>query len=148
MAAWLPVGALITVSGATGYFSTEPSTQDAPVSAVTFHLCGHGSRLNCVVDGDTIWYHGTKIRFADINAPEVSEPKCAHEAELGHRATLRLLELMNAGPFTVVRVGSRDEDRYGRKLRVIERNGRPITEALIAEGLAHRWDGRRRSWCG
>jgi hypothetical protein len=30
----------------------------------------------------------------------------------------RLLELMNAGPFAVVRIGDRDEDRYGRKLPV------------------------------
>jgi endonuclease YncB( thermonuclease family) len=100
------------------------------------------------VDGDTIWYQGAKIRLADIDTPEVSEPKCASEKARGDRATLRLLELINAGPFTVVRVGSRDHDKYGRLLRVIERNGRPITDVLIAEGLARRWDGRRHSWCG
>jgi endonuclease YncB( thermonuclease family) len=37
---------------------------------------------------------------------------------------------------------------YGRKLRVISRNGRSVADALVAEGLARRWDGARRSWCG
>jgi endonuclease YncB( thermonuclease family) len=34
-----------------------------------------------VVDGDTFWYQGTKIRIADINAPEVSHPGCPQKAE-------------------------------------------------------------------
>jgi endonuclease YncB( thermonuclease family) len=114
----------------------------------TFHHCGTFNQRNCVVDGDTIHYEGMKIRIADIDTPEVSEPKCAHEAELGRRATLRLLELMNAGPFEIVRAGGRDEDRYGRKLRIIERNGRSLGDVLVAEGLAHRWDGARHGWCG
>jgi len=63
------------------------------------------------------------------------------------RATERLLELINAGPFEVVRSG-RDADRYGRKLRMLERHGRSLGEILVAEGLARRWDGARRGWCG
>jgi endonuclease YncB( thermonuclease family) len=148
LAPWMPVAALVAISAATGYFTSESSSQSAPASTVTFHLCGHGARINCVVDGDTIWYQGSKIRLADIDTPEVSEPKCASEKARGDRATLRLLELINAGPFTVVRVGSRDTDKYGRLLRVIERDGRPITDVLVVEGLARHWDGRRHSWCG
>jgi endonuclease YncB( thermonuclease family) len=53
---------------------------------------------------------------------------------------------MNAGPFEIVRY-SRDEDQYGRKLRIIKRDGRSVGDTLIAEGLARRWDGARRSWC-
>ena len=67
---------------------------------------------------------------------------------VGEQATQRLLQLMNGGPFDVVSVGNRDEDRYGRKLRVIERDGRSLGAVLISEGLARRWDGARRSWCG
>jgi endonuclease YncB( thermonuclease family) len=55
---------------------------------------------------------------------------------------------MSAGPFEVVHSGGRDEDIYGRKLRVIERGGRSLADTLVAEGLARRWDGARRSWCG
>jgi micrococcal nuclease len=114
----------------------------------TFRLCLGGGQSNCVVDGDSIWYGGVKIRLADIDTPEVFSPKCASEAALGRRATERLQELLNAGPFEVVPSGSRDVDRYGRKLRVLERHGRSLGDILIAEGLARRWDGARRSWCG
>jgi micrococcal nuclease len=112
-----------------------------------FSLCAGRRQSNCVVDGDTIWYGGVKIRLADIDTPEVFSPKCASEAALGRRATERLLALLNAGPFEVVPI-ERDADRYGRKLRILERHGRSLGDILIAEGLARRWDGARRSWCG
>jgi micrococcal nuclease len=111
-----------------------------------FRLCGGRGQSNCVVDGDTIWYGGVKIRLADIDTPEVFSPRCASEAALGRRATERLLALLNAGPFEVVPI-ERDADRYGRKLRILERHGRSLGDILIAEGLARRWDGARRSWC-
>lgn len=99
-----------------------------------------------MVDGDTAWIGGVKVRVADIDAPETHPPRCRAEAELGERATLRLAELMNAGPFDVARV-DRDEDRYGRKLRVLLRRGRSLGARLVAEGLARTWDGRRHPWC-
>ncbi|HKH68834.1 MAG TPA: thermonuclease family protein, partial [Reyranella sp.] len=83
-----------------------------------------------------------------IDAPEVRNFKCAAELDLGRRATNRLRELMNAGPFQFVHQGGADEDKYGRKLRAIERNGRSLGDILVAEGLARRWDGGRRGWCG
>ena len=89
-----------------------------------------------------------KIRLEDIDAPETYQHKCDSELALGNRATNRLLELINSGPFELVNRGGRDEDRYGRKLRTVERNGRSLGEILIAEGLARRWDGARHSWCG
>jgi micrococcal nuclease len=114
----------------------------------TFGLCGPHRQQNCVIDGDTIRYGGVRIRLADIDAPEITNPKCASEAALGDRATQRLVQLINAGPFQVVRAGGRDEDLYGRKLRVLTRDGRSVADTLVAEGLARRWDGVRRSWCG
>jgi micrococcal nuclease len=41
----------------------------------------------------------------------------------------------------------RDEDRYGRKLRVVVRDGRSIGDMLVAEGLARAWTGRREPRC-
>lgn len=112
----------------------------------TFSICkGHG-RITCVVDGDTIWYRGDKIRIADINTPEVSQPDCRYEADLGAQATNRLLALLNQGPFTLEREG-RDTDHYGRLLRVITRDGQSLGAALVAEGLAEEWQGRRGDWC-
>jgi micrococcal nuclease len=114
----------------------------------TFTLCVQPGQQNCVIDGDTIRYGGMKIRLEGIDTPETHEPRCASEAALGRRATRRLLELVNAGPFQLVRTGDRDEDRYGRKLRTITRGGRSVGDVLITEGLARPWNGARRSWCG
>ena len=113
----------------------------------SFSLCSGASRINCVVDGDTFWFRSETIRIADIDAPEISPPRCAREARLGEAAKLRLLALLNGGGFALER-GWRDEDRYGRKLRTVKRDGRSLGEQLVAEGLARRWDGARRPWCG
>lgn len=150
---WLP---LVTLAAAAGLGHLAVSSSASPshashsgvVGSGYFPLCA-GSRLpNCVVDGDTIHFHGETIRIEDINAPETNDPKCAREATLGRRATERLLTELNAGDFTVVYTGGRDEDVYGRKLRLIERNGRSIGHTLVDAGLAHWWEGYKRSWCG
>lgn len=123
-----------------------PTPSSSAVGEV-LQLCS-GGQQSCVLDGDTLRYRGSTIRLADIDAPETRAPQCASEAELGRRATQRLLELVNAGPFEVVRAGSRDVDVYGRQLRRVERDGRSFGAVLVAEGLARPWDGARRSWCG
>lgn len=112
-----------------------------------FDLCGTGPRVTCVVDGDTFWYGGTKVRIADINTPETSRPGCAAEAQLGLRATRRLVQLLNEGPFTL-EIKGRAQDRYGRALRVVTRGGASLGARLEAEGLAEHWKGRRGDWCG
>jgi endonuclease YncB( thermonuclease family) len=158
-AAWLPAGFLIGIAAGFAIINAgleRPAflaeIAEAPGTRMTgsgdYRLCGKANRSDCVIDGDTIRYGGVKVRLADIDAPEIFSPKCASEAALGQRATQRLAELMSAGPFEVVHSGGRDEDIYGRKLRVIERGGRSVADTLVAEGLARRWDGARRSWCG
>jgi endonuclease YncB( thermonuclease family) len=109
--------------------------------------CASASEPTCVVDGDTLRYRGLKIRLADIDTPEIFSPECAAEKRLGLRARDRLIELINAGPVEMRRGGARDEDAYGRKLRVLERNGRSLGMVLVEEGLAHRWRGYKESWC-
>lgn len=114
---------------------------------VRFSVCSSPIRVNCVVDGDTLWYGGQKIRIADINTPEISSPKCPYEEALGHKAKHRLVELLNAGPFQVVRGGDTDKDRYNRLLRLIVRKGESLGMMLVREGLAHVWDGSKHPWC-
>ncbi len=123
------------------------AVQSSDPLRASFSLCAGAVRMNCVVDGDTFWFKGEKIRVADIDAPELSPPRCAREAELGNAAKRRLLALLNEGHFSLVK-GWRDEDRYGRKLRTVQRNGHSLGDTLVAEGLARRWDGARRPWCG
>jgi endonuclease YncB( thermonuclease family) len=129
--------------------ATETADKSSPQRSAGggYSLCWSVIQRSCVIDGDTIRYGGAKIRIADIDTPEISEPKCASEAALGHRAKERLLELLNEGPFDIVHSGGRDEDVYGRKLRVLRRDGRSLGMILVSEGLAKRWTGARRSWC-
>jgi endonuclease YncB( thermonuclease family) len=100
-----------------------------------------------VIDGDTFVYAGTRIRIADIDTPEV-HGRCPAESALAARATRRLNGLLVQGPFELHSLPSgRDEDRYGRKLRIVTRAGRSLGDVLVAEGLARTWTGRRERWC-
>ena len=123
-----------------------PAASAADRDAARFTICGSGARVDCVVDGDTFWFRAEKIRIADINTPEVSEPQCAAEARLGQQATERLHALLNAGPFTLEPI-DRDRDAYGRLLRVVTRGGESLGLVLVREGLAEEWRGVRGTWC-
>jgi micrococcal nuclease len=113
----------------------------------SFSTCLSASHRTCVIDGDTIRVSGETIRLLDIDAPEVRHARCPSEKALGDRATLRLVELLNSGSLTLRREGSRDTDRYGRSLRVVEVDGRSAGSVLVGEGLARPWSGQRRPWC-
>lgn len=93
-----------------------------------FSICTGPVRSNCVVHGDTFWFEGTKIRIADIDAPEISAPVCADEAQAGKLARARLLDLLNAGAFRLI-AGWGDEDRFGRKLRIVARDDVSLGDA-------------------
>lgn len=113
---------------------------------VSFGFCHAGGGTNCVVDGDTFWMHGEKVRVADIDAPETHPSRCPSEAKLGKAATQRLQALLNAGPIELAQA-DRDTDRYGRKLRIVARGGESLGDQLVREGLARPWTGRRQPWC-
>lgn len=125
-----------------------PGASAADIHSANFTRCGRGKRVNCVVDGDTIWFGGEKIRFASMDTPEISSPGCAREAELGEAATVRMQELLNKGPFALtLNPGDENRDRYGRLLRRVSRDGQDLGEVLIAEGLSDRWPSSI-DWCG
>jgi endonuclease YncB( thermonuclease family) len=133
-------------TGLASWLLDTPAPVLASIPARSFAACAGSARVTCVVDGDTFWLNGEKIRIADINTPEVGSPSCPEEAALGRQASRRLVELLSAGPFSLA-AADRDEDQYGRKLRIVERDGRSVGKILVAEGLAHEWRGRRESWC-
>jgi endonuclease YncB( thermonuclease family) len=143
-AAVLPGFVAITV--VTSTVSTAVLARSDDGLAAQFTICGSQRRVNCVVDGDTFWFQRQKIRIADIDAPELSPPRCFYEREKGEAAKRRLLTLLNAGPFSMSS-SDRDEDRYGRKLRIVERKGISIGSILVKEELARNWTGNRRPWC-
>ncbi|WP_064713530.1 thermonuclease family protein [Rhizobium bangladeshense] len=127
-------------------FANAGSAQQSKAANATFSICGNGQRMTCVVDGDTFWFRGAKIRIADIDTPELSPPRCERERQRGMAAKQRLLEILNSGPLLFKRA-AQDEDRFGRKLRVVHRGDRSVGDILVAEGLARKWEGSGQSWC-
>ncbi len=105
-------------------------------------ICPPGPRDNCIVDGDTLWWQGERIRIADIDAPEM-QGRCPYETQLAIRARDRLAELLGNG-FAIHRGGV---DRYQRTLAVVTVDGMSVGEVLVSEGLARPWAGRREPWC-
>lgn len=61
-------------------------------------------RVTCVVDGDTVWIAGEKIRLLDIDAPEM-KGKCPAEAALAMRSRDRLVVLLRERRVTIARDG-------------------------------------------
>lgn len=112
-----------------------------PAAAMDF--CSGSVRLSCVVDGDTVWLEGAKIRLKDIDAPEVVGG-CESERLLSARAAGRLAELLGGGRIEIERHG---QDRYGRTLGTLFVNGADVGATLVAEGLARTWRGKRENWC-
>lgn len=124
----------------------EQEGAPAPEAAEASGPPGSYSSTLRVVDGDTFWLGGDKTRIADIDTPEL-HARCPSELALAQRATHRLEALLEEGPFEMSPIGGRDEDRYGRKLRIVTRGGRSLGDVLVAEGLARTWTGRREPWC-
>jgi endonuclease YncB( thermonuclease family) len=147
--------AILTVSACSALVTAVWFSGDLPISRAaigdpynaSFGICYGPARRNCVVDGDTFWYEGRKIRISDINTPEISSSGCMSEKRLGERAKMRLLELLNADAFDLKADVFNDQDQYGRDLRVVTRNGESLGGILVNEGLAEQWQGYKRDWC-
>lgn len=149
----LPAGLFFAISNWTSASPVIGAEQQAFASfassdteTASFGFCHERGGMNCVVDGDTLYYQGTKIRIADIDTPETHPPNCPEEARLGRAATQKLHALVNDGPFSLSRI-DRDEDVYGRKLRLVTRNGQSLGGALVTSGLARWYGSGRQSWC-
>ena len=147
----LPIRIISVVAAAIFLVSQWPGAEfnkDVEESVRPFTICRNNTQQHCVVDGDTIRYAGDIIRLEDIDTPEIMGARCESERALGERAKRRLLELVNSAPIRAVHDGGREEDQYGRKLRIVEIDERSVGDTLIAEGLARSWRGTRLSWCG
>ncbi len=136
----------LAIGTVTAFWPDEPLTAAQEGVTAHFGFCHTGGGYNCVVDGDTLWIQGVKVRVADIDAPETHDFKCTSEKARGDRATRRLIQLVNSGSVTLGRI-DRDEDRYGRKLRIVRVDGRSVGDTLVGEGLARWYEGGRKPWC-
>ena len=59
------------------------------VVAARFVPCAGGTAPACVVDGDTLKLGDRTIRITGIDAPEIAQPLCPSEAEIGLRSAAR-----------------------------------------------------------
>lgn len=111
-----------------------------------FTMCGSGTRYTCVVDGDTIWWRGQNLRLQSYDTPEPYNDICGGQREvaLAHRASARLLDLLNSNEFAVQTFGT---DRFGRTLATVKIDGVDVGDILISEGLARRWPDGHEFWC-
>lgn len=115
-------------------------------SSASFGYCYAGGGANCVVDGDTFYMNGEKVRIAGVDAPETHPPRCNYEARLGEQATRMLHDLLNSGKVTVTSI-ERDRDVYGRLLRNVEVDGSDVGETMVSAGVGREYGSGRRPWC-
>jgi endonuclease YncB( thermonuclease family) len=119
--------------------------------AAAIDICKGGNRaerrVTCVVDGDTIWQDGVKMRLLEIDTPETFEAQCDREKQLGEKAKLRLQALMSDG-YRLDDSGMKDRTSDRRNLvHVILPDGRDAGKVLIKEGLAQPWPNKGNRWC-
>jgi endonuclease YncB( thermonuclease family) len=131
------IAALVTasVSGCTP--TAEPSVPTTPSGQETMVVTS-------TADGDTFTGRdatGTKvkIRLLGIDAPET-----AHDGQPaacgGNAAAARLHELLLGKTVRLVKDAKSDDvDRYQRRLRYVELDGRDLALVLLSEGLAEAW---------
>ncbi len=116
------------------------------VAARNMPNCGGSARVTCIVDGDTLWLDGTKIRIANIDAPEI-DARCTREKQLALDAKAKLRSLLSGRAFTVRASG---KDRYGRTLATLSTDRGDVGEALVGSQLAVSWAGKKADaadWC-
>ena len=117
---------------------------------------GHPAEVLRVLDGDTfearvrVWPGmeiTTRVRLRGIDAPEL-HARCDDERAKALAARDALARLLAEGSVGISRVG---QDKYGGRVDAdVSAAGTPdVSAALLARGLARRYDGgRRASWCG
>ena len=95
------------------------------------------ARVVRVIDGDTfVLATGEHVRILNIDTAEMPpRADCAREATLALQAKARLRSLLEDGRVELVRRG-RDQDRYGRLLRLVQVGEQDVGEVLVREGLA------------
>ena len=117
-----------------------------PMAASAIEKCGSGQRYTCVVDGDTIWLSGEKIRMMGYDTPEPQNNICggSREVQLANQASNRLMQLLEQGDVTIERHG---KDRYDRTLAIVRVGNIDVGDILVAEGLARYWPDGPEFWC-
>ena len=110
-----------------------------------------------VIDGDTIEVRARiwlgqeveiKVRLDGADAPEL-KGRCAAERQRAQEARAFVERRIGGRPVALSDVRY---DKYGARVvaRVADASGANLSDALVARGLAHPYDGKahRAGWCG
>jgi micrococcal nuclease len=145
-AAGLSAGAFVAPVGANLSADTAPP----PPVQIAALRAGHPAEVTRVLDGDTfearvrIWPGmdiTTRVRLRGIDAPEM-QARCDGERSKALAARDALAKYLSEGGVGISRIGRVDAD-------VSTARTPDVSAALLARGLARRYDGgRRESWCG
>jgi len=127
-----------------------------PVSASMPLRAAYPAEIVRVLDGDTfearvkVWpgmEAVTRVRLRGVDAPEM-KARCEDERVKALAAKDALARMLNEGSVGLINVS---QDKYGGRVDADASTAstRDVGQALIALGLARRYDGgRRMSWCG
>lgn len=115
----------------------------SPAIATDFPVCKGGHRVTCVVDGDTFWLKGEKIRPEGFDAPEMGKPKCSGPAAGAVEARSALAQLLGSGAIEVTPTGR----SYDRTLARVTVDGRDIARTMIEAGHGRRYRPGQQPWC-
>jgi endonuclease YncB( thermonuclease family) len=131
------------------------AVEPAPAPASSALRSGHPAEVLRVFDGDTfearvrIWPNmdvTTRVRLRGVDAPEI-HGKCEDERSKAATARDALTRMLAEGNVAISRIG---QDKYGGRVDADVSTARTpdVGEALVARGLARRYDGGRRDgWC-
>lgn len=125
------------------YHVSEAQTKEQQ-SSINFY------EVTKVIDGDTFEiripeYGVDRIRFKDIDTPEIRKAKCTKERELAYEATNFAKSYLEGQSVRLVTDPRRD--RYGRTLaHVFLKDGRDLGKLLLGSGLAVPWPNEH-DWC-
>lgn len=122
-----------------------PVPSYAVVKDISYCVPGQ-KRVTCVVDGDTLWLDGVKIRLKGFDTPEPQVKICGgnRERALADKASGRLIELLNTNKWTIEYFG---KGSFKRQLATIRIGGRDVGDILIDEKLARSWPDGDEFWC-
>jgi endonuclease YncB( thermonuclease family) len=132
---------VIGISAAT-FAKYDPA---AAAAAARWGQCYNGDRTHCVLDGDSIYFEGSKVQIAGIAAPRIQGGACDAERSRGIDAATRLAALLNSG---TVSVGAPFQDAYGRAVSKVQVGGQDVGQAMIAAEVARQYEGDKYDWCG
>lgn len=124
--------------------SQRPQVENVSLGAKpgAFAFCGRSGLNNCVMDGNTFWMKGVKMKLAGIEVPQTDQARCMEERARGFSAKVRLRDMLNSGSFQVAAGGQ------GAEVKAMSKSGISFADQLIKEGLARRAGSASPSWCG